>query len=84
MAANAAYWIAAASTVTTVAVADDQQRVAKNTRKDMERDKAALETTAAQRASAQTSMQRAALRKNSLFTGAGDAGAGAGQATLGV
>ena len=83
MAATTAY-IAAAAAVAGVAQSADSSRVAKNARGDIARDKTRLESEAAQRASAQTRLQRAALRKNSLFTGAGDAGAGAGQTTLGV
>ena len=82
MAATSAY-IAAAAAVAGVAQSADTSRQAKNARGDIARDKTRLESESAQRAVAQTKLQRTALRKNSLFTGAGDAGGG-GQQTLGV
>jgi hypothetical protein len=76
--------VGAGASVAGVADAQDAKRKAGHAAGDAERNRLAAEAAAAQRASAQTQMTRRALRANSLFTGGGDAGAGAGRTTLGV
>lgn len=83
MAASAA-WAAVAVATYGAAEQQDAGRKADNARKKVSEDRVKAETEAAQKASAQTQMARKALRQNSLFTGGGDAGGGAGRATLGV
>lgn len=63
-----------------VANSVESSRKAKHAAQDAERERRDSEAQAAQRASAKMQAQRAALRRSSLYTGAGEAG---GQ-TLGV
>lgn len=83
MAASAA-WAAVAVASYGAAEAQDNSRKADNARSKVKTDRVKAETEAAQKASAQNQMARKALRANSLFTGGGDSGAGAGRTTLGV
>lgn len=63
-----------AGTVATVANTVETSRKARHAAADAQRERLEAESQSAQRASAKMQMQRAALRKSSLYTGAGEAG----------
>lgn len=83
MAASAGI-ISAVAGVASAYTANETRLDAKKAAGEAKQARVKAETDAAQRSSAQAMMARRALRQNSLFTGGGDAGAGAGRTTLGV
>lgn len=82
MAATGGYYVAAAYAAYSANEGRKDVRDAKRERGAMEAQVRAADSEAIQRAGKRNVMAQRALKKNSLFTGGGDAGAGA--TTLGV
>jgi hypothetical protein len=82
MAVSGSYYVAAAYAAYSANEGRKDTRDAKRDRAGMDTQVRAADAEAIQRAGKRNVMAQRALRKNSLFTGGGDAGAGA--TTLGV